>query len=83
MKPCALTKGALLGGLGIAADDLWGSVVHRCCVLTILAVAFAALASSLAPALTGYALIAAAAGGISLAWWSSSPDATADRGADP
>ena len=57
------------GGLGIAADDLWGGLVQRLCVLAILAVGFAAVASALAPALTGYALCAAAVGGIGLAWW--------------
>ena len=57
------------GGLGIAADDLWGGLVQRLCVLAILAVGFAAVASALAPALTGYALCVAAVGGIGLAWW--------------
>jgi hypothetical protein len=66
----ALPLAILFGvGLGRAADDLWGGVVQRVWVLGILAVGYAAVASALAPALTGYALGAAAAGGIGLAWW--------------
>ena len=66
----ALPLAILFGvGLGRAADDLWGGLVQRPCVLVILAVGYAAVASALTPALTGYALGAAAMGGIGLAWW--------------
>ncbi len=54
--------------LGVVADDLW-SLAQRLCVPVIFAVGFAAVASAMAPALTGYAMSAAAAGGIGLAWW--------------